>query len=440
MSPILVVVLQFFASLSILVMIHELGHFLMAKIFKVRVEKFYLFFNPWLTLLKFKPKNSETEYGIGWLPLGGYVKMAGMIDESLDGEQMKKEPEPWEFRTKPAWQRLLIIIMGVVFNFILAILIYSMVAFHYGDEYIPFKNVTSGMEFSELAKEIGFQDGDILLRADSMVLEKPEEASFRAILEADKVYVLRNGKEAVVDIPEDFILKVMEANTGFLASRYPFVVDSVMVGSRAERAGLMAGDSITALNDSITSISVSTCMTFFSQNKNIPVRARVSRAGRDTTLMLTPDHNGRIGVYMRPMSSYYKKEKKEYGFFESFSIGFEKGVSRLFNYAGDMKYMFTREGMQSLGGFMSIGSLFPYPFDGKLFWEMTAFLSVILAFMNILPIPALDGGHALFILYEMITKKKPSESFLMKAQMIGMMILFFLLIFANLNDVFRLFS
>lgn len=439
MSPILVVVLQFFASLSILVMVHELGHFLMAKIFKVRVEKFYLFFNPWLTLLKFKPKNSETEYGIGWLPLGGYVKMAGMIDESLDGEQMKKEPEPWEFRTKPAWQRLLIIVMGVVFNFILAILIYSMVAFHYGDEYIPFKNVTSGMEFSELAKEIGFQDGDILLRADSLVLEKPEEASFRAILEADKVYVLRNGEEAVVDIPEDFILKVMEAKTGFLGFRYPFVVDSVMVGSRAERAGLMAGDSITALNDSISSVSVSTCMAFFAQNKNIPVRARVSRSGRDTTLVLTPDHNGRIGVYMRPMSSYYQKEKKKYGFFESFAIGFEKGISRLFNYAGDMKYMFTREGMQSLGGFMSIGSLFPYPFDGQLFWEMTAFLSVILAFMNILPIPALDGGHAMFILYEMVTKKKPSENFLMKSQMIGMMILFFLLIFANLNDVFRMF-
>ena len=439
MSPILVVVLQFFASLSILVMVHELGHFLMAKIFKVRVEKFYLFFNPWLTLLKFKPKNSETEYGIGWLPLGGYVKMAGMIDESLDGEQMKKEPEPWEFRTKPAWQRLLIIVMGVVFNFILAILIYSMVAFHYGDEYIPFKNVTSGMEFSELAKEIGFQDGDILLRADSLVLEKPEEASFRAILEADKVYVLRNGEETVVDIPEDFILKVMEAKTGFLGFRYPFVVDSVIAGSRAERAGLMAGDSITALNDSISSVSVSTCMAFFAQNKNIPVRARVSRAGRDTTLVLTPDHNGRIGVYMRPMSSYYQKEKKKYGFFESFAIGFEKGISRLFNYAGDMKYMFTREGMQSLGGFMSIGSLFPYPFDGQLFWEMTAFLSVILAFMNILPIPALDGGHAMFILYEMVTKKKPSENFLMKSQMIGMMILFFLLIFANLNDVFRMF-
>jgi regulator of sigma E protease len=180
-------------------------------------------------------------------------------------------------------------------------------------------------------------------------------------------------------------------------------------------------------------------MAFFAQNKNIPVRARVSRAGRDTTLVLTPDHNGRIGVYMRPMSSYYQKEKKKYGFFESFAIGFEKGISRLFNYAGDMKYVFTREGMQSLGGFMSIGSLFPYPFDGQLFWEMTAFLSVILAFMNILPIPALDGGHAMFILYEMVTKKKPSENFLMKSQMIGMMILFFLLIFANLNDVFRMF-
>ena len=440
MSPILVVALQFFASLSILVMIHEFGHFIMAKIFKVRVEKFYLFFNPWLTIFKFKPKNSHTEYGIGWLPLGGYVKMAGMVDESMDGEQMSKEPQAWEFRTKPAWQRLLIIVMGVVFNFLLAIFIYSMVAFHYGDEYIPFRNVTSGMEFSELPKEIGFCDGDILLRADSMVLEKPDEASFRAILEADKVYVLRNGKEEVVDIPEDFMEKVLESNSGLMGFRYPFVVDSVMAGSRAERAGLLRGDSLLALNDSLTSVSVSTCLGYFAQNKNIPIQVKIWRAGKDTTILVTPDHNGKIGVYTRRMSSFYKEEKIEYGFFESFAVGIQKSFGRLFNYAGDMKYLFTKAGVQNLGGFMSIGSLFPYPFDGQLFWEMTAFLSIILAFMNILPIPALDGGHAMFILYEMITKKKPSVEFMMKAQMIGMMILFALLILANMNDVFRLFS
>ncbi len=440
MLPLLVVILQFFASLSILVMIHEFGHFLMAKIFKVRVEKFYLFFNPWFSLFRFKPKNSDTEYGVGWLPLGGYVKMSGMVDESLDRQQLRSEPQSWEFRSKPAWQRFLITIMGVVFNFLLALFIYSMIAFHFGDRYIPFGNVTSGMEFSELAHEVGFRDGDILLRADDLVLDKPDEASFRAILEAKRVYVLRDGQEAVVDIPEDFILKVMEANTGFLGFRYPFVVDSVVAGSRAERAGFMAGDSLIALGDSASTAYVSTCMKIFRENRNVPVEVRLKRADTVITKVVTPDCDGRIGVYMRPISAFYEAKTVSYGFFESFAVGVRKGVDRLTGYAGDMKYVFTRAGVQNLGGFLSIGSLFPYPFNAQAFWEMTAFLSVILAFMNILPIPALDGGHLAFILYEMITRRKPSEAVVMKAQVVGMMLLFFLLIYANLNDFFRFFG
>lgn len=440
MIPVLVVILQFFASLTILVMIHEFGHYLMARLFGVRVEKFYLFFNPGLSLFRYKLKGSDTEYGVGWLPLGGYVKMSGMIDESLDRNQMKSEPKPWEFRSKPAWQRFLITIMGVVFNFILALFIYSMIAFNYGDRYIPFENITEGLEFSDLAKSVGFQDGDNFVWADSVPIEKPDDASFRAILEAKQVCVLRDGKEVVINMPEDFMEKMMEAQTGFVGFRYPFVVDSVLTGSRAERAGLMAGDSLMTIGDSLAPAYVSTSVEIFGENRNIPVPVTLKRGKETVSLTVTPDYNGKVGVYMRPMSAFYESKVEKYGFFESFGVGISRGVKKLTNYAGDMKYVFTKAGVQSLGGFMTIGSLFPYPFDARMFWEMTAFLSVILAFMNILPIPALDGGHLVFILYEMITRKKPSENVVMKAQVIGMFFLFILLIYANLNDVFRFFS
>lgn len=435
----IVTILQFFASLSLLVLVHEFGHYLMARIFKVRVEKFQIFFgNP---IVKYKPKNSDTEYGIGWLPLGGYVKIAGMIDESLDQEQMKRPVQNWEFRSKPAWQRLLIMIMGVVFNFIFALLLYCVLSFAYGEKYIPFQNMTHGMSFSETAKEIGFQDGDILYMADSILLEKPGNESFRQIVEAEKVTVIREGEKKEIKMPEDFMQRLMASGEGFISYRIPFVVDSVLRGSRAEMAQFQAGDSIVAfIGDSLTEIYISDAIKKFSENKNIPLSVIVARNGGRDTLTLTPDHNGKVGAYMKPINAFYTTKSVTYGPIESIGVGISRGVELLSGYVSDMKYVFTKEGAQSVGGFLSIGSLFPYPFNAQIFWEITAFLSLILAFMNILPIPALDGGHLMFLIYEIITRKKPSQKALVNAQIIGMAILLFLLIFANVNDLFRFFG
>jgi len=435
----IVTILQFFASLSLLVLVHEFGHYLMARIFKVRVEKFQIFFgNP---IVKYKPKNSDTEYGIGWLPLGGYVKIAGMIDESLDQEQMKRPVQDWEFRSKPAWQRLLIMIMGVVFNFIFALLLYCVLSFAYGEKYIPFQNMTHGMSFSETAKEIGFQDGDILYMADSILLEKPGNESFRQIVEAEKVTVIREGEKKEIKMPEDFMQRLMASREGFISYRIPFVVDSVLRGSRAEMAQFQAGDSIVAfIGDSLTEIYISDAIKKFSENKNIPLSVIVARNGGRDTLTLTPDHNGKVGAYMKPINAFYTTKSVTYGPIESIGVGISRGVELLSGYVSDMKYVFTKEGAQSVGGFLSIGSLFPYPFNAQIFWEITAFLSLILAFMNILPIPALDGGHLMFLIYEIITRKKPSQKALVNAQIIGMAILLFLLIFANVNDLFRFFG
>lgn len=435
----IVTILQFFASLSLLVLVHEFGHYLMARIFKVRVEKFQIFFgNP---IVKYKPKNSDTEYGIGWLPLGGYVKIAGMIDESLDQEQMKRPVQDWEFRSKPAWQRLLIMIMGVVFNFIFALLLYCVLSFAYGEKYIPFQNMTHGMSFSETAKEIGFQDGDILYMADSILLEKPGNESFRQIVEAEKVTVIREGEKKEIKMPEDFMQRLMASGEGFISYRIPFVVDSVLRGSRAEMAQFQAGDSIVAfIGDSLTEIYISDAIKKFSENKNIPLPVIVARNGGRDTLTLTPDHNGKVGAYMKPINAFYTTKSVTYGPIESIGVGISRGVELLSGYVSDMKYVFTKEGAQSVGGFLSIGSLFPYPFNAQIFWEITAFLSLILAFMNILPIPALDGGHLMFLIYEIITRKKPSQKALVNAQIIGMAILLFLLIFANVNDLFRFFG
>ena len=438
----LVVILQFLLSLTILVVFHEFGHFLMAKLFKVRVEKFYLFFNPGFTLFKHKSKKSDTEYGIGWLPLGGYVKLAGMIDESLDQEQMKKDPQPWEFRTKPAWQRLLIMVMGVVFNFIMALLIYTMIAFHYGDSFIPLKNMKEGMAFNEYAQSIGFQNGDILLRADSEELVRLDDKTIHLMLEAKTVWVLRDGKEVAINMPEDFAEKIIEGKKMFVDIDYPFVIDSVMPDSRAMRAGLMKGDRFvtyidTSCHDSVKKANVFSMISMFDKSKNIPIPVTVRRNDTLTQLLITPDVKGKIGVVMKGPGAFYEYKSIKYGLLESVSVGVKRGFGRLFNYVGDMKYVFSPAGAKSVGGFVTIGSLFPYPFNARIFWEITAFLSVILAFMNILPIPALDGGHVMFLSYEVITKKKPSQNVMVKAQIIGMAILLALVLYANLNDVFR---
>ncbi|MDO4755357.1 MAG: RIP metalloprotease RseP [Parabacteroides sp.] len=436
METILVKALQLILSLSILVLIHEFGHFIFARIFKVRVEKFYLFFDPWFSIFKFKPKNSETEYGVGWLPLGGYCKISGMIDESMDKEAMAQPPKPYEFRSKPAGQRLLIMVGGVLFNFLLALFIYSMILFTWGDTYLPLKNAKLGMDYSETFHNVGFQDGDILLKADDTELERFGESCFRSVLDAKTVTVLRDGVETVIDMPEDMAQRVMRDKKGFANIRIPMVIHEVNPGAPAEIAGLQPNDSIVSING-ISTPTFYDVAGFLAQHKDADITVGLYRAGVQQSLTLHTDTAGKMGVYTKSPFQVYQTVTREYGFFESFPAGAELGVNTLKGYVGDMKYVFTKEGASSLGGFGTIANLFPAEWDWSTFWRMTAFLSIILAFMNILPIPALDGGHVMFLLYEVITRRKPSDKFLEYAQVAGMVILFGLLIYANGNDLFR---
>ena len=442
MEPFLVKALQLILSLSILVLVHEFGHFIFARIFKVRVEKFYLFFDPWFSIFKFKPKNSDTEYGVGWLPLGGYCKISGMIDESMDKEAMAQPPKPYEFRSKPAGQRLMIMVAGVLFNFLLALFIYSMVLFTWGDTFLPLKNVKAGMDYSETFHNVGFQDGDILLKADDTELERFGEDCFRRVLNAQTVTVLRGGVETVIPIPEDMAQRVMRDKKGFASYRFPMVVRELGKTESGESpaavAGLQPGDSIVSINGIVTP-SFYEVGEVLAQNKDKDVLVGFYRAGIPQTLTLHTDTAGKMGIYSVSPFDMYQTVTRKYGFFESFPAGVMLGVNTLKGYVSDMKYVFTKEGASSLGGFGTIGSLFPAEWDWHSFWMKTAFLSIILAFMNILPIPALDGGHVMFLLYEVIARRKPSDKFLEYAQVTGMFLLFALLIYANGNDIFRFF-
>lgn len=429
-------------SLSLLVIIHEGGHFLFARLFKTRVEKFCLFFDPWFTLFKFKPKNSETEYGIGWLPLGGYVKISGMIDESMDTEQMKQPEQPWEFRAKPAWQRLLIMIGGVLFNFLLALFIYSMILFAWGDEYIPVQRVPLGMDFNETAKSVGFRDGDILISADGVPLERMGGDLLTAVVDARQVTVLRDGQEASVYIPDNMMDRLLADSARFADFRFPFVIDSIPPHTPAALAGLQPGDSITQLDGRNISYSD------FEEEKQLRRKSQGNHAllltyvrnGVTDTLTVNSDSLYNIGAYAQAQTSkLLPVVRKEYSFFSSFPAGIALGVNTLKGYVSQMKYLFSKEGAKQLGGFGAIGSIFPATWDWHQFWYMTAFLSIILAFMNILPIPALDGGHVLFLIYEIVARRKPSDKFMERAQMVGMILLFGLLLWANLNDVLRFF-
>ena len=437
METFLIKALQLILSLSILVIVHEFGHFLFARLFKVRVEKFYLFFDPWFSLFKFKPKNSETEYGIGWLPLGGYCKISGMIDESMDKEQLAKPPQPYEFRSKPAGQRLLIMVGGVLFNFILALFIYSMVLFYWGDTYLPLKNMKMGMNYSETFQNVGFHDGDILLKADTTTLERFDENTARLVMEARNVTVLREGKEVVIPMPGDMMQRLLRDKKGFAGLRFPMVVKDLPIkDAPAVVAGLQPGDSIVSVNGVATPTFDDVAVSLYA-HKGTPLTLGFYRNNQRDSLTITPDTLGKIGVAVFLPTELYEMKKVSYGFFASFPAGIEKGVRSLTGYVNDMKYVFTKEGASSLGGFGSIGNLFAPVWDWQLFWERSAWLSLILAFMNILPIPALDGGHVMFLLYEVITRRKPSDKFLEYAQVTGMAILLLLLIYANGNDLLR---
>ena len=450
METFLIRALQLVLSLSLLVIIHEMGHFLFARLFKTRVEKFCLFFDPWFTLFKFKPKNSETEYGIGWLPLGGYVKISGMIDESMDLEQMKQPPQPWEFRSKPAWQRLLIMVGGVLFNFLLALFIYSMILFAWGDTYIPVQKAPLGMDFNETMHQAGFQDGDVLISADGVPFERMGADLLMGIVDARQVTVLRDGKEASVYIPDGMMDRLLADNTRFADFRIPFVVDSLAAQGPAALAGLQPGDSITQLDGrDIAYFDFKEEMMKRQQTLAAAPSDSLSQAlrsiqltyvrqGVTDTLSLSVDSAFTMGVFaVAQTDRLLPVVQKDYGFFASFPAGVKLGVETLEGYVGQMKYLFSKEGAKQLGGFGAIGSIFPATWDWHQFWYMTAFLSIILAFMNILPIPALDGGHVLFLIYEIVARRKPSDKFMERAQMVGMFLLFALLIWANLNDVIR---
>lgn len=428
--------LQLILSLSILVLVHEFGHFIFARMFKIRVEKFYLFFDPWFALFRYKPKNSHTEFGIGWLPLGGYVKIAGMIDESMDREQMAQPPQPWEFRAKPAWQRLLVMVAGVLFNLLLAFVIYAMVLFTWDDTYLPLRNVTQGMEFSNAARKAGFRDGDILLKADDKELERFGVRTLLDVADADEVTVLREGEEMVLIMQEGLMKNLLADKEGFAAYRIPAVVQETMEGSAAERAGLTRGDSIVALNGEAIRV-FGDLRAGLDTHRGEEVQLDYYRSGVLQSTMASVDSTGTLGFYAMGAGQVYQTVTLSYGFFESFPAGIKMGVQTLRDYVAQFKYVFTKEGASSLGGFGAIGSLFPARWDWQAFWLMTAFLSVILAFMNILPIPALDGGHVLFLIYEVIARRKPNEKFMEYAQVAGMLFLLGLVLYANGMDIVR---
>ena len=442
MEIILVRALQLIMALSLLVLIHEFGHFLFARLFKVRVEKFYLFFDWKFSLFKWKPKKSETEYGIGWIPLGGYCKIAGMIDESMDTEQMKKPAEPWEYRSKPAWQRMLIIVGGVMFNLILALFIYSMVLFAWGDKYVDLHKMENGFVFNEKAKEIGFRDGDMIVKMDGeeiheLYLDKVRSVEiFRQICDADNVTVLRNGEQVNITIPEGLGLLNMNKPSLFFTSRILPVIGKIDSTGAAAKAGILENDRIVSIDGK--NIESWTDLTNAMANlKNEGKSTFGIEVQRDSLVKLTATVDSTYLLSIMPVGNNYPIESVSYSFLESFPAGVSYAIGVLRGYVGDFQYVFTSEGAKSVGMFASIGSLFPAEWNWHEFWLMTAFLSIVLAFMNILPIPALDGGHALFLLVEMITGKQPSEKFMERAQMVGMLLLLGLFILATYNDLTR---
>ena len=442
--------LQLILCFMLLVVLHEGGHFLFAKIFKVRVEKFCLFFDPWFTLFKFKPKKSDTTYALGWLPLGGYVKISGMIDESMDTEQMKQPVKPWEFRAKPAWQRLFIMIGGVLVNFLTALVIYAMVLFTWGDTYVPLRNMTDGLKYNEMAQSVGFRDGDIPLRTDAVELERLDGDMFRAISEAHSVTVLRDGKEVTFSLPGDLsLLEMLKDQPRFAEVLMPSRIDSVTAGGVADKAGIRAGDELIGYNGQAFSTwneyavvrgSIADVLAQGNAADSMKMRqaalvVRRAETGMTDTLNVMLGKDYKLGIaWNLPTATRYESVTRTYGFFESFPAGAVHGWKVLTGYVDDLKYVFTAEGAKSVGSFGAIGSMFPAVWDWQRFWELTAFISLMLAFMNILPIPALDGGHVFFLLVEVIMRRKPSDKFMERAQTVGMTLLLLLMAFALFND------
>lgn len=441
---ILIKLSQFILSLSLLIVLHELGHFIPAKIFKTRVEKFYLFFDVKFSL--FKKKIGDTVYGIGWLPLGGYVKIAGMVDESMDTEQLEKEPQPWEFRSKPAWQRLIIMLGGVTVNFILAFVIYIGMVYAYGDLYIDNKNIKDGVMIqSPVLLEAGLKTGDNIISVDGKTIERFHSIN-EAILLGQSVLVERDGVEQEIALPVDLIDQVMKNKTGGLVSlRLPFIVASTEPGS--------INDGVFQEKDIITSINGQPIQYYdqiskvLNANKQQQVDVVVNRDGKDVKVQANIDGDGKLNVYYMPGLTLDNLEKlglytisnHKYTLLESIPVGIEKGKERISSYFGQLKKIVQPKtgAYKGLGGFKTMYDIFPQYWSWEVFWNITAMFSIMLGVMNLLPIPALDGGHVMFLLYEMITGRKPSDKFLENAQMIGFFILIGLLLYANGNDIYR---
>ena len=490
---ILIKVLQFFLSLSILIFVHELGHFLAAKAFKTRVEKFYLFFDWGFSLFRCKKVNGQwhfkffsknvpekytvseytdpagkkqknyepidlstlpeddwrrsdsTEYGIGWFPLGGYNKIAGMVDESMDKSQMQQPPQPWEFRSKPAWQRFIIMVAGVFMNVVLAVVIYIGLLAKEGEQYLPTAEVNKyGISVDSLGYELGFRDGDKILAVDGEYIEKFQDVPMQIILDKAKtVEVERNGKDILINLPEDAVTKLLGSqDASFISYRIPFVVADVMENSAAQIGGLKSGDVIIGIND-IETLYYQDFVKNIKCFKNQDVTVVVLRDADTLSIPMHLSEEGVIGAYCQTyLTDYYDLETKEYTFFQAIPAGFKKTFSELNDYWKQVKLIFTpkTKAYESVGGFISIGKIFPDQWIWSIFWRMTAFLSIALAVMNILPIPALDGGHILFLLVEIITRRKPSDKFMEVAETVGLVLVLGLVILANGNDIIRLFK
>lgn len=426
---------QLLLSLSILVILHEFGHFAFAKLFKTRVEKFYLFFNPWFSLFKFKW--GETEYGMGWLPLGGYVKISGMIDESMDTEQMKQEPQPWEFRTKKAWQRLLIMLGGVLVNFILAFMIYSMILTVWGREYLPTKNLKYGIMVDSLGYELGLRNGDKILSLDGEEIEEFKNV-FKAIILDDTqvVQVERNGETKDIRLDKEAKKKIISSKKRLFTLRMPFVVGAFTKTSPAKEAGLEIGDKIIGINDKK--------LEFFDEFvdeikpfKNQTIAIHILRKGEEKIIDVKTTEGGKIGVANGfDIVNEFGLVQLKYSFLEAIPASFPLGFELIKDQLKQLKLI--PQNADQLGGFIAIGGIFPATWDWEKFWFLTAMLSVMLAVLNLLPIPGLDGGHVMFLLYEMITGRQPSEKFLVHAQTVGFVLLLALILYVNGNDIFKL--
>lgn len=482
-------ILQLLASLSFLVVLHEFGHFLFARLFGVRVEKFYMFFNYRKSLLRAKKFNGKwhfrwfadnveepvieidssdadepryramteaelaalpeddwrrypesTEWGIGWIPLGGYCSICGMVDETKDASQLQAEPQPWEYRSQAIWKRMFIITGGVLFNLIGAMIIFGAMLSHWGEQYIPMSNAKYGEQYSELMRKYGFENGDKILLIDGEEPLTASEAVQMILIDGHRAITVARGSDTVdVILPDDFTKEVLARNGDLLFDiRFPFVVSDVVSGDAADKAGIMAGDSV-VMADSLPLFAFQDITEYFAGHSGDSVELTIVRQGNVVKLPLQVNEHGKIGVYPYPPTHFIDVETKHYNFFSAIPAGIAKGWNTLVNYVKQMKYIFTSEGVKQVGGFGAIGKLFPTYWDWYQFWSMTALLSIILAFMNILPIPVLDGGYLLFLIYEAITGRKPGEKFMERASTIGFILLLALMIYANLNDIYKAF-